>query len=569
MVLAVASIDFGTTYSGWAYSFTHEYEKDPIDIKAKHWNADQFISNKAPTCVLIHSDGKTVDSFGYRAENKYEELAQKNEHKTWYYFKHFKMKLFNNLDLRKQTMLEDATGKQLPALTVIAAFIKFLKDDLMEVLKDRVTGGFTSSDVNWVLTVPAIWNERAKQFMRMAAREAGIETGHLSIALEPEAASIFCRHSKLRKSDLSTDADISTFPPGTQYIVCDAGGGTVDITVHEVTGEKALKEVDKASGGAWGGTQVDAEFEKLMDTIAGCALIQRLKEEYMDDYMDLKRTFEVKKRDLKTSSSIVLRIPSIINELVSEMTGCSLQDQIQKSVFKNKISRNRDKLTIDLDVIESLFGVTIRSITEHLSSLLSKHIHIAYIVMVGGFSESTLLQQRVKDACPGKHVIIPAEAGLAVLKGAVMFGHNKRCIISRIARYTYGISAYAPFDESIHPASRLWVDKDNTKWAKNTFSKHIELGQQIPIDQSANSCIYDSIAVTSYIHIFASHVKSPVFADDKGNFLIGEFRLRTTDESGKMSQFKVDMYFGGTEIQVKAVLLSNGKETEVTVDLPD
>ncbi|KAH3818556.1 hypothetical protein DPMN_120277 [Dreissena polymorpha] len=51
MVLVVASLDFGTTYSGWAYSFTHEFQQDPTQIKSKHWNADQFMSNKGVQLV--------------------------------------------------------------------------------------------------------------------------------------------------------------------------------------------------------------------------------------------------------------------------------------------------------------------------------------------------------------------------------------------------------------------------------------------------------------------------------------------------------------------------------------
>ena len=31
--LAVAAIDFGTTYSGYAYSFHSDYKKDPLKVK--------------------------------------------------------------------------------------------------------------------------------------------------------------------------------------------------------------------------------------------------------------------------------------------------------------------------------------------------------------------------------------------------------------------------------------------------------------------------------------------------------------------------------------------------------
>lgn len=46
-------------------------------------------------------------------------------------------------------------------------------------------------------------------------------------------------------------------------------GGTVDVTVHEVSCRGGLKEVYKASGGAWGGTKVDEAFYEFLSVIAG------------------------------------------------------------------------------------------------------------------------------------------------------------------------------------------------------------------------------------------------------------------------------------------------------------
>ncbi|XP_052284848.1 heat shock 70 kDa protein 12A-like isoform X2 [Dreissena polymorpha] len=573
MVLVVASLDFGTTYSGWAYSFTHEFQQDPTQIKSKHWNADQFMSNKAPTCVLIRSDGKTVDAFGYEAEDKYAKLSQKNEHKDWYYFKHFKMKLFESEGLKTNDMLEDATGKPLSALTVFSLTIKYLHDDLYKTLENGTGGSIFKADINWVLTVPAIWSDMAKQFMRRAAREAGIETGHLTIALEPEVASIFCRHSKMMRTATSSSVDISMFPSGTRYLVCDAGGGTVDITVHEITSDMRLKEIEKASGGAWGGTQVNLEFERLIDTIAGCSVVNALKEEFMDDYLDLMATFELKKREFKDSSEVLLRYPSSLKKLVKKLTDSSLEEQIEKSIYKGKISRNRDKLSIEYNVMASLFESTINNIIEHLSTLICNHAdrQIGHIVMVGGFSESPLLQRRIKEAFRGQHIIIPAEASLAVLKGAVIFGHNKQSIVSRIARFTYGISSGIPFNEYIHPVNRLYIEKDNTKLCVGVFSKLVTVGQSIPVEDAAGSNNYGPLDDRTYATpiIYATKEKKPMFTDDPGCFRVGEMYVNFEDRNGKVGSATISMYFGGTEITVKAVLLSTGEETSVTFDLPD
>ena len=50
--------------------------------------------------------------------------------------------------------------------------IKFMKDEALKVICER-TGDeyFNVKDIQWVLTVPAIWTPVAKQFMREAAYE--------------------------------------------------------------------------------------------------------------------------------------------------------------------------------------------------------------------------------------------------------------------------------------------------------------------------------------------------------------------------------------------------------------
>jgi chitinase len=61
----VAAIDFGTTYSGFAYSYKGEYDKNKLDIYANQiWNSGgkQFLSQKTPTCILLNKD-KEFESF--------------------------------------------------------------------------------------------------------------------------------------------------------------------------------------------------------------------------------------------------------------------------------------------------------------------------------------------------------------------------------------------------------------------------------------------------------------------------------------------------------------------------
>ena len=69
-----------------------------------------------------------------------------------------------------ETLLTAANGKSLKALDVFSHSMRHLKDTALGVFRES-TGDdeFSVTDIKWVLTVPAIWSDAAKQFMREAA----------------------------------------------------------------------------------------------------------------------------------------------------------------------------------------------------------------------------------------------------------------------------------------------------------------------------------------------------------------------------------------------------------------
>ena len=74
--------------------------------------------------------------------------------------------------INTKTTIKAANGRLVKAKTVFAQSIRFLKEEAIKVICQR-TGDeyFSANDIQWVLTVPAIWSPRAKQFMREAAYE--------------------------------------------------------------------------------------------------------------------------------------------------------------------------------------------------------------------------------------------------------------------------------------------------------------------------------------------------------------------------------------------------------------
>lgn len=106
---AVAAIDFGTTYSGFAFSWKHDWSKVQVIENC----SGNFLSMKVPTSLLLYPD-KSFAAFGLQADTNYTEMAEKNDsdsdsdsedngektrkedYRNYYYFHRFKMLLHEN-----------------------------------------------------------------------------------------------------------------------------------------------------------------------------------------------------------------------------------------------------------------------------------------------------------------------------------------------------------------------------------------------------------------------------------------------------------------------------------------
>ncbi|XP_071180502.1 heat shock 70 kDa protein 12B-like [Mytilus edulis] len=569
--LYVAAIDFGTTYSGYAFSSRTDFKRDPLEIHANQsWNAGstQLASLKTPTCLLLDSDKKFV-AFGYEAENEYADLISDQRHGDYFYFSRIKMYLYQNKNLSKDLMIEDISGKSLLALDVFSLSIKALKDHFIERV-NKLVKNIQIDDILWVLTVPAIWDDNAKLFMRTSAEQAGIHPNKLRIALEPEAASIYCQTLPTKKS-VDADSEIVVAPVGTQYIVVDLGGGTADITVHEKINNGRLKEIYFASGSKCGGTSVDAEFFNLMEKITNPAIMNALKGEHLANYLDLSREFETKKRSIKpnTTGRINMKIPNALNLVCKEQLGQTLKSVIESSDFSSKVSLKGDKIRFEFSLFTSLFQLTIDSLIKLMLDILSEKCcdGITQILLVGGFSQCMLVQKAVKDTFPKLTVIVPKDCDLAVMQGAVMFGHQPNIIAHRIARCTYGFRKKKTFDPAIHDQNHLEIVNGEAKCI-GLFDAFLKRKQPIQPGK-----IFKTMAISRpseggefKLHIFKTEKENPMYTDEEGCSELGVIKVEKPNPT-ITENIKVQVVLGETEIQVKISGTELGKNHNVTIEM--
>ncbi|XP_069101466.1 heat shock 70 kDa protein 12A-like isoform X2 [Argopecten irradians] len=511
----VVAIDFGTTYSGYAFSFT----SNKSDVKTHLWQTGigQERSTKAPTSILF-DQWKRFQAFGYEAETTYTSLSDEQQ-SQFYFFKRFKMTLFQNKDLNQWTKMKDVSGKEMSAVDVFAAGIKYLRDHFYSILSSRV---LRTKDTKWVLTVPAIWNEAAKQFMRQAAVQAGISSDCLTLALEPEAAALYCK----------TNVPL---------------GGTVDVTVHKVRQAGKLQEVIPPSGGQWGGVKVDDAFQAFLLKVFGLAAIREMSKSKI---LQLEREFEIVKRSFgrkATTSATDIRIPY-----------CLVRHLDPSKASRHSVRIRGDKLNVPFHVIEEFFKGPVRKIVAHVMELMDKPevISVSDIYLVGGFSESQVLQSDMKQTFPSIRVHTPREANSAVIKGAVSFGHDPNIIGWRKSTCTYGISTCTNFDNTCHSREKYTVI-EGKEYCSDVFSKLITIGTTIETGQATPFRSFRPIHKNQTgmtVEVVSSPSENPTYTTESGCRVLGRINVRMPNLTGDTDrEVKVRMIMGGTELKVEAV----------------
>ena len=200
--------------------------------------------------------------------------------------------------------------------------------------------------------------------------------------------------------------------------------------MQEVLSDNSLQELHKASGGAWGGMEVDEAFRQLLIRIVGSPVFHEFKAKYPVDYLEMFRDFETKKRAASTNAKqkLAFRLPVSLIELFEQEYEEDLLTTVSQLRQNDRIKLVRENLHIYDEQVLELFRLSRENIIQHINELL-EHSYckdVDLILMVGGFSECKIIQEAIKANFPTKKIVVPVDAGLAVVKGAIPLAITQR-----------------------------------------------------------------------------------------------------------------------------------------------
>ncbi|XXG97656.1 hypothetical protein Hte_003963 [Hypoxylon texense] len=392
----IIALDFGTTYSGIAYAFTN----DPGQIYTiDSWpGADGRISPKTPTAIQYIYQPSNLIKWGYQLDQTLTD-------------KIVELKSLLNPDQDRPSWIpidRKAETDQLPKSIddVVADYVASLFNYALAQIREaymKLRGENLKMKRKYVLTVPGFWSDSAKARIERAVRKAGISP--VDMITEPEAAALYTLHDMKDKRLKNGDA----------IVICDAGGGTVDLVSYAITSLDPflVKALTRPTGGPFGSIMLNKSFEQYIEQLVGKDAFLELRT--TPSYRQAMRTFDAFWK------------PSFVgqndNDIYVSFAHANLRDNKAKGLFQNTMTiTGKDMLDIFSPIAQEIAILVKNQVHEAELQRYrgTRHNGVKAVFLVGGFGASTFLREEIRGLNPEVEVIQPHGAWSAIAKGAVM-----------------------------------------------------------------------------------------------------------------------------------------------------
>ena len=156
---------------------------------------------------------------------------------------------------------------------------------------------------------------------------------------------------------------------------------------------------------------------------------------------------------------------------------------------------------------------------------------------------------------------------MAVIKGAVLFGHKPKEIKSRKMRKTYGCKVVSRLDDTVQYDMSKTIVIDGTLYIDKVLSVFVSKDDEIDMGFKSShrfqTASHNSQEVQISLYSLDRQPDLIEYVDGPDVKKVGEFYVETPGQ-GKGRPVFIDLTFGGTEIQVEG--RADGKATQAKID---
>jgi hypothetical protein len=393
-------------------------------------------------------------SWGFHAE----EQQHDSDREYCYWFKTY-------LDPEVLQAARDADPDNTPSQEDVERWTQDYLHQLYSHVESRLSGvlpstkSWQTANIDFVFSVPTTWSPKVVEGFKGLAKRAGwgaCRSHNLMIGLtEAEAAAVY----------VACEAR-TIFSEDEVVLMCDAGGGTTDLSILRVTGAQrgvpALQQLLVVKGQTIGSTQIDDAFEDLV--------LEKLKQ---TDAIHPLESLQGRPLDQSEAAWLMAKSAQFQDAKCyfgsPDDTDFSVTIPNLPDTYENQQYSIQDgKILVTLEELKKLFDNQIQPLFDLIDSQVSAFgdkypdEEIVHLVLSGGLGNSAYIQRRLKERYSMRvqpftnanhlNVHVSPEPQLAVCKGVCLDRLGKiesgRSVLGwRCCRASYGTDCKILYDE--------------------------------------------------------------------------------------------------------------------------
>lgn len=411
------------------------------------------------------------------------------------------------LDQFSYSIVDDGTGRvnikvgenRYSPEEISAMILRSLKESAEKELKEEISGA--------IITVPAYFNDSQRQATRDAGEIAGLNV--LRIINEPTAASL-AFSLKLKGN--------------AKVLVYDFGGGTIDISVLEVSND-VIKVLATAGDIKIGGDDFDIRLTERF--------LKKIEDESEIDIRDNKLAVQRLRDEAEKAKKMLSQLDYY------EINLPFLAEKDNEPINFSNVIKRKDFEELISDTVEK----TISICTDALKACKLDKSDVDEILLVGGTTRIPYVQKRLEEFFeknPNKRVNPDEIVAMgAAVQGSISSGKTEEVLLVDVIPISLGVKTHG-----------------------ESFAKIIEANSAIPISKTMVFTTATDEQSEVEVDVFQGESKKVENNVMLGTFILGGINPAPTGEPRIEVKFEIDV---NGILKVSAVDLSSGKSNEITI----
>ena len=423
----IIGIDFGIINTGYAYLIGNDISK----IISNKKFPSEFGLSRITQRGKLYSSASSISLMNYR----------KKELDNFIYIKGIKSLLYPkqySINNNNNIIPYIYPTNYLPKLNIsncLKEYFIMLKNDILKELNENNENNDLEIDIAnilWVISIPSTWREYEKQLIKNSLIMSGMN--NINFVYDSEAISLAMYYDKYIPDKFKKRNKF--------FMIVDAGGYSVDITVNEIIDKKgSVKEIINTTSDNLGINHITEQIIQILEEIYGKSYINKIRNDKPGEWIKILKDINQAIEDTYSIHGIEIFEINVINNKIKHIeVYIYTYNNVKYTIEYNRFSIIFPLALIGNIILNNIYYIKY-NINEIINELNINNKNLDIILVMGGLSQNKIFKNEINDFCKINKINLEylTSYETVISKGSVIYGIDTNKIKSRISPITIGI----------------------------------------------------------------------------------------------------------------------------------